>query len=200
MSPTGREFGEEKGDNVHLEITVEDPDTDVVSVMIDFHGEGWGILEFSDSGLSGDLVVHDDIWTAQTNSTGLFFGTMEATIYVQDIWATVSENVMLNITNPGPRVVEADRAPNRLSRGEEFSVSIIAYDMHGISTVSIDLQPYGGDKVMLELNENTWSGSALMPDGVSPGGGLPCVLGRLIRSKNDLHWRFGQRYIIQCTE
>ena len=158
-----------EGDNVHLEITVEDPDTDVVSVMIDFHGEGWGILEFSDSGLSGDLVVHDDIWTAQTNSTGLFFGTMEATIYVQDIWATVSENVMLNITNPGPRVVEADRAPNRLSRGEEFSVSIIAYDMHGISTVSIDLQPYGGDKVMLELNENTWSGSALMPDGVSPG-------------------------------
>jgi hypothetical protein len=127
------------------------------------------MLELSDSGLSGDLVVHDDIWTAQANSSGLFYGAMEATIYVQDIWATISENVILNITNPGPKVIEVDRAPNRLFRGEEFSISVDAMDMHGIATVSIDLQSYGGDKVMLELSGDTWSGSAIMPFGVSPG-------------------------------
>ena len=158
-----------EGGTVHLEITIVDPDTDVVSVMIDLHGEDWGMLELSDSGLSGDLVVHDDIWTAQANSSGLFYGAMEATIYVQDIWATISENVILNITNPGPKVIEVDRAPNRLFRGEEFSISVDAMDMHGIATVSIDLQSYGGDKVMLELSGDTWSGSAIMPFGVSPG-------------------------------
>ena len=39
--------------------------------------------------------------------------------------------------------------------------------MHGIASVSIDLQSYGGDKVMLELSGDTWSGSAIMPIGVS---------------------------------
>ena len=158
-----------EGDNVHLEVTIEDPDTDVVSVTIDLHGEDWGILELSDSGLSGDLVVHDDIWTVQANSSGLFYGSMEATIHVEDIWATVSENIILNITNPGPRVIEVDRAPNRLFRGEEFSITVDATDMHGIATVSIDLQSYGGDKMMLEFNGEIWSGRAIMPMGVSPG-------------------------------
>ena len=166
-----------EGDNVHLEITIIDPDTDIVSVKIDLHGEDWGVLELSDSGLSGDLVVHDDVWTAQVNSSGQFYGALEATIYVEDIWATISENVILNITNPGPRVIDVDRSPNRLFRGEEFFISVNAMDMHGIDTVSIDLQSYGGDKIILESNGETWSGSALMPNGVSPGkASFPIVL------------------------
>ncbi|MEC8547898.1 MAG: choice-of-anchor X domain-containing protein, partial [Candidatus Thermoplasmatota archaeon] len=52
---------------------------------------------------------------------------------------------------------------------EEFSITVDATDMHGIATVSIDLQSYGGDKMMLEFNGEIWSGRATMPMGVSPG-------------------------------
>ena len=82
--------------------SLEDPDTDVVSVMIDFHGEVGGFWSFR-TRASQAILLSMMMLDCQTNSTGLFW-TMEATIYVQDIWATVSENVMLTSPTQDPEL------------------------------------------------------------------------------------------------
>ena len=65
---------------------MEDPNTDVSNVILDLTEAGLGLVELSDSGLSGDQVIHDDIWTTKVNSDGPFFGDFNVTIYVSDIW------------------------------------------------------------------------------------------------------------------
>ena len=58
----------------HIEAVIEDVDTDVVGVMVDLSEFGLGIITLSDSGLNGDEIIQDSIWTAKINHEGLEFG------------------------------------------------------------------------------------------------------------------------------
>ena len=63
-----------EGGNAHLEVTVIDVDTDVISVAVDLSFIGMGVVALSDSGLDGDITIHDDIWTVELTHTGLEYG------------------------------------------------------------------------------------------------------------------------------
>ncbi len=160
---------ESEGGEAHIEILVEDPNTDVSNVIVDLTEAGLGLVELSDSGLSGDQIIHDDIWTTKVKSNGLFFGDFNVTIYVSDIWITITEETTLELTNPGPRVMDLQRSENRLFRGDQFSIGVSAYDQHGISEIFIDLRTHGGEKVNLQPEGVSWTGTTMMPYGVRPG-------------------------------
>ena len=160
---------ESEGGEAHIEILVEDPNTDVSNVILDLTEAGLGLVELSDSGLSGDQVIHDDIWTTKVNSDGPFFGDFNVTIYVSDIWVTITEQSSLELTNPGPRVSDLQRSANRLFRGDQFSIGVSAFDQHGISEIFVDLRNYGGEKVNLQPEGESWTATTMMPYGVRPG-------------------------------
>ena len=160
---------ESEGGEAHIEILVEDPNTDVSNVILDLTEAGLGLVELSDSGLSGDQVIHDDIWTTKVNSDGPFFGDFNVTIYVSDIWVTIIEQSSLELTNPGPRVSDLQRSANRLFRGDQFSIGVSAFDQHGISEIFVDLRNYGGEKVNLQPEGGSWTATTMMPYGVRPG-------------------------------
>tara|TARA_B100000683_G_scaffold277946_1_gene341154 strand:- start:12115 stop:15123 length:3009 start_codon:yes stop_codon:yes gene_type:complete len=160
---------ESEGGEAHIEILVEDPNTDVSNVILDLTEAGLGLVELSDSGLSGDQVIHDDIWTTKVNSDGPFFGDFNVTIYVSDIWVTITEQSSLELTNPGPRVSDLQRSANRLFRGDQFSIGVSAFDQHGISEIFVDLRNYGGEKVNLQPEGGSWTATTMMPYGVRPG-------------------------------
>ena len=160
---------ESEGGEAHIEILVEDPNTDVSTVILDLTEAGLGLVELSDSGLSGDQVIHDDIWTTKVNSDGPFFGDFNVTIYVSDIWVTITEQSPLELTNPGPRVSDLQRSANRLFRGDQFSIGVSAFDQHGISEIFVDFRNYGGEKVNLQPEGGSWTATTMMPYGVRPG-------------------------------
>ena len=60
-----------EGGSAHIEAVIEDVDTDVVGVMVDLSEFGLGIITLSDSGLNGDEIIQDSIWTAKINHEGL---------------------------------------------------------------------------------------------------------------------------------
>ena len=160
---------ESEGGEAHIEILVEDPNTDVSTVILDLTEAGLGLVELSDSGLSGDQVIHDDIWTTKVKSDGPFFGDFNVTIYVSDIWVTITEQSPLELTNPGPRVSDLQRSANRLFRGDQFSIGVSAFDQHGISEIFVDFRNYGGEKVNLQPEGGSWTATTMMPYGVRPG-------------------------------
>ena len=160
---------ESEGGEAHIEILVEDPNTDVSTVILDLTEAGLGLVELSDSGLSGDQVIHDDIWTTKVKSDGPFFGDFNVTIYVSDIWVTITEQSPLELTNPGPRVSDLQRSANRLFRGDQFSIGVSAFDQHGISEIFVDFRIYGGEKVNLQPEGGSWTATTMMPYGVRPG-------------------------------
>ena len=160
---------ESEGGEAHIEILVEDPNTDVSNVILDLTEAGLGLVELSDSGLSGDQVIHDDIWTTKVKSDGPFFGDFNVTIYVSDIWVTITEQSPLELTNPGPRVSDLQRSANRLFRGDQFSIGVSAFDQHGISEIFVDFRNYGGEKVNFQPEGGSWTATTMMPYGVRPG-------------------------------
>ena len=160
---------ESEGGEAHIEILVEDPNTDVTNVILDLTEAGLGLVELSDSGLSGDQVIHDDIWTTKVKSDGPFFGGFNVTIYVSDIWVTITEQSPLELTNPGPRVSDLQRSANRLFRGDQFSIGVSAFDQHGISEIFVDFRNYGGEKVNFQPEGGSWTATTMMPYGVRPG-------------------------------
>ena len=85
-----------EGGKANLEILVTDIDTDVVSVIADFSELGLGKISLSDSGLNGDLVIRDNIWTTEIIHNGLQYGAIEIPITLQDIW-TLS---LIHISEP----------------------------------------------------------------------------------------------------
>ncbi len=166
-----------EGGEVHLEITIHDPDTDVVSVVVDFGELGLGLVEMSDSGLLGDQKIQDDTWTLKVKSIGTVHGDIEVSVTIVDIWTTVSYDTSLILTNPGPRILDVDQNPYRILRGDVFSLSVTAEDLHGVSEIYIDLRQYGGEIFYLEKDSEQWRGSTYMPLGIKPGEvGLTVVL------------------------
>ena len=175
-----------EGGVAHLEVRVEDVDTDISRVSIDLSGIGLGVIELSDSGLLGDLVIHDDIWTARISHQGLQHGIIPVTVTMQDYWVTVQQNSSIEVTNAPPRVVEIEFSPESTFRGEQVEVTVGVFDGHGVKSVSVDLSGLGGSKTNLQLQEEMvwnwkyqgeprsdtvelWSGVFQVPNSFFPG-------------------------------
>ena len=175
-----------EGGVAHLEVLVNDVDTDIKSVSIDLSSLGLGVVDLSDSGLQGDLVIHDDIWTARIVHNGLENGDLQTPVILQDYWTTVQQNTSIQVSNSPPRILYVEYSPENAFRGETIEVSLGAYDGHGIKSVSANLQSMGGPLVALSVSGQTewdwndagemrtetiqiWSGVFDVPPSMSPG-------------------------------
>ena len=176
-----------EGGIAHLEVFIDDIDTDTKSVIVDLSSIDLGLVELSDSGLLGDLVIHDDVWTARIVHNGLQSGSLPISVIMEDYWVSNQQEVSIQISNPPPRLVHLDFSPDSVFRGDEVEVHLAAYDGHGIKSVSVNLQSMGGSMVELSPNPDgmvwdwqhdgdtrsteitTWSGTFQIPPSMSPG-------------------------------
>lgn len=159
-----------EGGMSNLEITVTDLDTDMVSVIADFSALGLGKIALSDSGLNGDLVIRDNIWTTEITHNGLQYGIIEVPVTLQDVWTSITQNINLTVTNKAPRMISIELTPGQAFRGDQVFVSINATDGHGIDSISIDMFGNGGGITALEKVEGLWIGNFIVPEAFSPGG------------------------------
>ena len=183
-----------EGGDAHLEVIIHDYDTDTKSVAVDLSSIGIGIVELSDSGLLGDQVIHDDIWTTRVSYDGLEFGSYPITVIMQDYWVTVQEEATIEISNAPPRMLQMEFSPDNSFRGEIVNVSLIAFDGNGLRSASVDLQGFGGGLISLQRGGEmiwnweqegisrtstveSWSGEFPIPASISPGRqSIPIIL------------------------
>jgi hypothetical protein len=175
-----------EGGVAHLEVVVDDVDTDTKSVSVDLSSLDLGIVELSDSGLQGDQVIHDDVWTVRIVHNGLQSGDLPVSVLMEDYWVAVQQNTSIQIANAPPRVLHVNFAPESTFRGESIEVSIGAYDGHGVKSVAVNLQSIGGGLVQLSKSGqedwdwqlageqltssiDIWSGTFEVPPRMSPG-------------------------------
>ena len=160
-----------EGGFAHLEAVIEDVDTDVVGVMVDLSEFGLGIITLSDSGLNGDEVIQDSIWTARINHDGLEFGNLSVPVKMDDLWTDVQTTAYVEISNAAPRITSRVYTPDFAYRGEVISASLKVEDGHGLKSVVIDLLSAGGELTPLSLDSNTgrWTGQFVLPDSLAPG-------------------------------
>ncbi len=175
-----------EGGVAHLEVVVNDVDTDTKSVRVDLSSLGLGIVDLSDSGLQGDQVIHDDVWTVRISHNGLQSGDLPISVIMEDYWVTVRQNSSIQVANSPPRVISAEFTPESTFRGESIEVTIGAYDGHGIKSVAVNLQSIGGSLIQLSKTGqedwdwqlageqrtstiDTWTGIFEVPPSMSPG-------------------------------
>ena len=175
-----------EGGVAHLEVVVDDVDTDTKSVSVDLSSLDLGIVELSDSGLQGDQVIHDDVWTVRIVHNGLQSGDLPVSVMMEDYWVAVQQNSSIQIANAPPRVIHVDFSPEDTFRGESIEVTIGAYDGHGVKSVAVNLQSIGGGLVQLSNSGqedwdwqlageqrtssiDIWSGVFEVPPSMSPG-------------------------------
>lgn len=158
-----------EGGFAHLEIKVEDVDTDMLSVYADLSQLGLGMIPLSDSGLNGDLVIRDGIWTSGIIHNGLEYGIIDFNVHMNDIWSSVNQSVSLEVTNSAPRMLSMDFNPLTVFRGDNIAVKIKAIDGHGIESIVVDMFANGGELTFLEYDGDAWAGELIIKDTVSPG-------------------------------
>ncbi|MFL2979658.1 MAG: choice-of-anchor X domain-containing protein [Candidatus Thalassarchaeaceae archaeon] len=160
-----------EGGASHIEVLVNDADTDVVAVIADLSSIGLGLVDLSDSGLKGDLTIHDDVWTSQIIHEGLEFGDFYIPITITDYWVEIIETAEISVVNLPPRVTAVSFSQSSAIRGESIGISVDAIDGHGVSEVSVDLLGQGGDLFPLNFSEysGTWSGVFSVPTSIAPG-------------------------------
>tara|TARA_B100000287_G_C20674718_1_gene794774 strand:+ start:6970 stop:10023 length:3054 start_codon:yes stop_codon:yes gene_type:complete len=175
-----------EGGLAHLEVDIFDFDTDAISISVDLSEIGLGVIPLSDSGLNGDRVIHDSVWTAEITHEGLEFGELEIPVLMQDYWGSVEDKATITITNSPPRLMSAAFNPISTFRGSEVEISVNVVDGHGVSSVAVDLTGSGGPLSDLEFREvvtgqwvdafsaqtysaELWGGSFVIPDSMAPG-------------------------------
>jgi len=163
-----------EGGLAHLEAVIEDVDADVQQVEVDLTTYGLGIVQLSDRGLSGDHVIHDDVWTASIEAASLVYGTETVEVEIRDYWTQVSEMAVLSIENPAPRMVSLQFSPSVVHRGDSVSISVQAIDGHGVASISVDLLSFGGEVISLiqsdaEISPPIWEGEFTVANGMIPG-------------------------------
>tara|TARA_Y100000588_G_scaffold391650_1_gene500916 strand:+ start:725 stop:3559 length:2835 start_codon:yes stop_codon:yes gene_type:complete len=175
-----------EGGIAHLEVVVDDVDTDTSEVSVDLSAMGLGTVELSDSGLLGDLVIHDDVWTARIVHGGLQHGTIPISVTMVDYWVTVEQSSSIEVSNSPPRMIQLDFSPESSFRGEQIQVTVGVFDGHGVKSVTVNLLSLGGNQVPLELvgeydwewqhegeirtdKVGSWTGIFQIPTSISPG-------------------------------
>ena len=138
-------------------MVVNDVDTDISSVSVDLNGIGLSTIELSASGLMGDQVIHDDIWTARISHDGLQHGIIPVTVFMEDYWMTVQYESTVIVSNPPPRLLEIEYTPSETFRGDMVEIKVGVFDAHGIKSVSVNLLGLGGGISPLQLaGEYDW--------------------------------------------
>jgi len=160
-----------EGGVAHLEATIDDVDTDVVSVMVDLTEFGLGIVTLSDTGLNGDTVIHDSIWTARIVHDGLEHGLADVPVKMDDLWTDVETTAALEVTNAAPRITSREYSPDFAYRGDMVEASLRVEDGHGVVSVAISLLSAGGELTQLVLDDESgrWVGEFVLPDSLAPG-------------------------------
>ncbi len=159
-----------EGGEAHIEVVVSDPDWNVKSVLVDLSSIGLGTVELNDVGSDGDDTVHDDIWTAHIQHLGVEHGEFELNVTISDGWSITTDKDTVTIDNLAPRLKNVDYEPQVVRRGDTIGVAIEAEDLHGITSASIDLQSTGGGvNNLAQGTDGRWSGSIVVPPGMSPG-------------------------------
>ncbi len=175
-----------EGGFAHLEVVVDDVDTDISAVSVDLSAIGLGIVDLSDSGLLGDLVIHDDVWTARIVHDGLQHGSIPISVTMVDYWVTVEQSSSIEVTNSPPRMIQLEFSPESSFRGEQIQVTVGVFDGHGVKSVAVNLLSLGGNQVPLEpVGEydwewqhggevrtdkvESWTGIFEIPTSISPG-------------------------------
>ncbi|MGB2018511.1 MAG: hypothetical protein ACPHX2_08225, partial [Candidatus Poseidoniaceae archaeon] len=129
----------------HLEVSVTDPEWNVVGVTADLSSLDLGEVELNDRGLNGDAAIGDDVYTASVIIPGLQVGAHSVGVSATDSFgATSSTTGELDVSNQAPRILDVEVVPTSLERGQSAVINVEAYDGHGVDRVQLDLREYGG--------------------------------------------------------
>ena len=164
----GLVFGE-GGSSAHLVATIDDPDWNIVSVVVDLASVGLGTVFMNDRGLNGDQTIGDNEWTTMVSVQGTEIGALPISVEVIDEWGE-SDVLSTNLTveNQAPRILSASIAPENVVRGGATTVSLDVVDDHGVDSVIVDLREYGGNETAC-FKAELWTCELTIPDGMTPG-------------------------------
>ena len=155
----------------HLEVSVTDPEWNVVGVTADLSSLDLGEVELNDRGLNGDAAIGDDVYTASVIIPGLQVGAHSVGVSATDSFgATSSTTGELDVSNQAPRILDVEVVPTSLERGQSAVINVEAYDGHGVDRVQLDLREYGGEVVNMTSEDGlVWAAMVEMPIGMNPG-------------------------------
>ena len=164
----GLVFGE-GASPAHLVAIVDDPDWNVVSVVVDLSSIGLGTVAMNDRGLDGDQTIGDNQWTTMVYVQGLEVGELPISVEVIDEWGetdVLSTNI--TIENQAPRILSASIEPDVGVRGGAVLMTLDVLDYHGVDSVIVDLREYGGEEIAC-IKIEVWACEIVIPQGMTPG-------------------------------
>ena len=160
----------EGGSVATLVAEVSDVDWNLEQVTVDLPPIGGSIVVMNDRGIDGDVAIGDDKYSTMIVVPGLEVGDFTLAIEAQDSFDSISSSTgQITVVNQAPRLTSAEILPNQGPRGTNMVVNVEAYDGHGVSEISIDLQEYGGGLFELVENSGIWTTMLIVPEGMSPG-------------------------------
>jgi hypothetical protein len=164
----GLVFGEGASPS-RLVAAVDDPDWNVVGVIVDLSSVGLGTVSMNDRGLNGDQTIGDNEWTTMVSVQGLEVGDVSISVEVIDEWGeTDTLTTNMTVENQAPRILSASITPETVVRGGATLLSLDVLDYHSVASVVVDLRQYGGDEIPC-MKLDVWTCELVIPDGMTPG-------------------------------
>ena len=164
----GLVFGE-GASSAHLVAIVDDPDWNVVSVVVDLSSIGLGTVAMNDRGLDGDQTIGDNQWTTMVYVQGVEVGELPISVEVIDEWGETDVfSTNITVENQAPRILSASIEPDVGVRGGAVLMTLEILDYHGVDSVIVDLREYGGEEIACFKIE-VWACEIVIPQGMTPG-------------------------------
>jgi len=164
----GLVFGE-GASPAHLVATIDDPDWNIVSVIVDLSSIGLGLVSMNDRGLNGDQTIGDNEWTTMVTVAGLDLGDVPISVEVIDEWGEVDVlSTNMTIENQAPRILSATISPETVVRGGAALMTLDVLDYHGVEAIVVDLRDYGGEEISC-IKLDLWTCELVIPEGMTPG-------------------------------
>jgi len=164
----GLVFGE-GASPAHLVATIDDPDWNIVSVIVDLSSIGLGLVSMNDRGLDGDQTIGDNEWTTMVTVAGLDLGDVPISVEVIDEWGEVDVlSTNMTIENQAPRILSATISPETVVRGGAALMTLEVLDYHGVEAIVVDLRDYGGEEISC-IKLDLWTCELVIPEGMTPG-------------------------------
>ena len=164
----GLVFGE-GASPAHLVASIDDPDWNVASVIVDLSSLGLGMVSMNDRGLDGDQTIGDNEWTTMVAVAGLDLGDLPISVEVTDEWGEVDVlSTNITVENQPPRILSAMITPATVVRGGAAVMSLEVLDYHGVESVVVDLREYGGEEINC-MKLDVWTCELVIPEGMTPG-------------------------------
>lgn len=164
----GLVFGEGASPS-HLVAIIDDPDWNVVSVVVDLSSIGLGTVSMNDRGLDGDQTIGDYHWTTLVSVQGIEVGQLQISVEVIDEWGEIDVfSTNMTVENQAPRILDVSIEPETVLRGGATLMTLDVLDYHGVASVIVDLREYGGEEIACFKVEG-WACELVIPDGMTPG-------------------------------